>query len=140
MAKLPLSAQLIKPNIRFHSTTNSAWQVLSSVVCFCFEKPSWRNLHVTQIRATSNYFKKVDTLSTFFLFPASNTLLKHNEQYNTVPFKPPFPPFNVNACLVECHCEFRTTLIREEGVQVTVASVYNVPNNRKCINSFFNCL
>ena len=32
---------------------------------------------------------------------------------NAIPFKTPSPPFNVEACLVECHCEFLTTMIRE---------------------------
>ena len=34
---------------------------------------------------------------------------------SVVPFKPPSPPFNVDAGLIECHRGFRTTLIRGEG-------------------------
>ena len=34
---------------------------------------------------------------------------------DVIPLKPPAPPFNVEACLVECHCEFRSTLIRGRG-------------------------
>ena len=34
---------------------------------------------------------------------------------SVVPFKLPSPPFNVDAGLIECHREFRTTLIRGEG-------------------------
>ena len=34
---------------------------------------------------------------------------------SVVPFKPPSPPFNVDAGLIECHREFRTILIMGRG-------------------------
>ena len=65
---------------------------------------------------------------------------------NVIDFETPPSPFNVEACLAECHCQFCSTLIMwaqgrgGRGTSNTMGSVLTVPNNRECINSFCNCL
>ena len=64
--------------------------------------------------ATSNC-NMDDTLS-FNYLPYFLQITHYKRPTNSVvPFKPPSPPFNVDAGLIECHCEFRTTLIRGGG-------------------------
>ena len=43
------------------------------------------------------------------------SLMNTGLEFTSVPFKPPSPPFNVDAGLIECHHEFHTTLIRGKG-------------------------